>query len=128
MKRTLFALAASALLIAPAAALAQAQDRPAQQPPAAGQPPSSERPGAGAQAASSSASGELVKVDADAKTLSIKSTDGQEQQFSYNEQTEVSGARGGVAGLATKAGSKVTIQFTESGGSKMATKIEVAGS
>jgi Cu/Ag efflux protein CusF len=117
MKRTLFVVATSALLIAPAFALAQ--DPPPQQPPA------QDRPAAQA-APASSAEGELVKVDADAKTLSIKSADGKEMQFTYTEATEVSGARGGVAGLATKAGSKVTVQFTEAGGAKTATKIEVA--
>ena len=115
IKRTLFALSATALLAAPSFALAQ--DPP---PPAA-----QERPAAQA-ASAASVQGELVKVDADAKSLTIKAADGKDMQFTYNEQTEVAGARDGVAGLATKAGSKVTVQFTEKDGAKIATKIEVA--
>ena len=98
IKRTVYAFSAAALLAAPSYALAQ-------DPPAAQQPPpaAQERP-AEAAAAASTASGELVKVDADAKSLTIKSADGQSMQFTYTDATEVAGARDGVAGLATKAG------------------------
>ena len=47
--------------------------------------------------------------------------------FAYNDTTEVAGGREGVAGLATKAGSKLTVHFTTDMGKKTATKIEVAG-
>ena len=73
------------------------------------------------------AKGELVKVDADAKSITIKGSDGIETVFAYNDATEVAGGRDGVAGLATKAGSKVTVHFTSAAGAKTATKIEVAG-
>src|SRR5947207_10624146 len=55
-------------------------------------------PPAGAQAQAASASGELVKVDAAAKTLTIKA-DGRDQEFTFNEQTKITGAQG-AAGLA----------------------------
>ena len=71
--------------------------------------------------------GELVKVDADAKSITIKGADGVETQFAYNDTTEVAGGRDGVAGLATKAGSKVTVHFSGTGATKTATKIEVSG-
>ena len=58
------------------------------------------------------AKGELVKVDADAKTITIKGADGVETEFAYTATTEVKGGRDGVAGLATKSGSKVTVHFT----------------
>ena len=45
--------------------------------------------------------------------------------FSYTEDTEVTGAQQGVAGLATKAGSPVVVHYTSSGDSKIAKKIEV---
>ena len=73
------------------------------------------------------AKGELVKVDADAKTITIKGADGVETEFAYSATTEVKGGAEGVAGLATKSGSKVTVHFTTDMGKKTATKIEVSG-
>jgi hypothetical protein len=81
---------------------------------------------ASAAGAATSVKGELTKVDTTAKTLSVKASDGAEMQFSYNDQTEVSGAQEGVAGLATKTGSQVTVHYTEKDGAKTATKIEVS--
>ncbi len=37
------------------------------------------------------AKGELVKVDADAKTITIKGADGVETEFAYSATTEVKG-------------------------------------
>jgi len=112
MKTTLITAAALTFALGVSSqALAQAQPAPA---------PQQER-----AAKAMTAQGELVKVDADAKTITIKSADNAELQFAYNDRTEVQGAREGVAGLATKAGSKVTVQYTESGGTKTATRIEV---
>src|SRR4029453_1792989 len=85
-------------------------------------PPAQERPAARA----SRAQGELVKVDADAKMITIKNAEGAELQFAFNDKTEVVGAQDGVAGLATKAGTKVTIEYTEEGGAKLASRIAVA--
>jgi len=67
------------------------------------------------------AEGSLVKVDAAAKTLSVKTPRG-EMEFRYNEQTQISGADG-VEGLATQSGAPVKVHFD--GASKTATKIEV---
>jgi len=66
--------------------------------------------------------GELTKVDATAKTLSVKTPKG-EMEFRYNEQTQISGAEGGVEGLATQSGSPVRVHFDAA--SKTATQIEV---
>lgn len=128
MKKITFSVAAFALIVGagPALALQQAQP-PSQQPPTT-EPPRAEAPAPAAQdapARSMKASGELVKVDTEAKTISIKGADGAEQLFSYNDQTEVTGGREGVAGLATKAGSQVTIEYKSDAGAKMATKIKV---
>ena len=68
------------------------------------------------------AEGELVKVDAAAKTLSVK-TSKAEMEFRYNDQTQISGAEGGVEGLATQSGAPVKVHFDAA--SKTATKIEV---
>lgn len=67
--------------------------------------------------------GELTKVDAAAKSLWVKNSAGKEMQFRYTDQTQISGAEGGVEGLATKSGTPVTVHFDAA--SKMATKIEV---
>jgi Cu/Ag efflux protein CusF len=86
---------------------------------AAGQaPPAGAPPAAQAQAAS--ASGELVKVDATAKSLTIKA-DGRDQEFTFNDQTKITGAQG-AAGLATMEGSQVTVMY---GKDRVASEIRV---
>ncbi len=67
--------------------------------------------------------GELTKVDATAKTLWVKGSNGTEKDFLYNEQTQIVGAEGGVEGLATESGSLVKVYFDQE--SKTALKIEV---
>jgi hypothetical protein len=67
--------------------------------------------------------GELTKVDSATKTLSVKNSKGMEMEFLYTEQTQISGAEGGVEGLATKSGAQVRVHFDAA--SKTATKIEV---
>jgi PBP1b-binding outer membrane lipoprotein LpoB len=67
--------------------------------------------------------GELMKVDTTAKTLSIKSSEGKEMEFRYNDQTLISGANGGVEGLATQGGTPVSVHFDTA--TRTATKIEV---
>ncbi len=110
---TLFAIvAASTLGFGASQALASQQQAA---------PPAQERPAARA----AQAQGELVKVDADAKMITIKNAEGAELQFAFNDKTEVVGAQDGVAGLATKAGTKVTVEYTEEGGAKTAARIAV---
>ena len=76
-----------------------------------------------AQGAGAVIDGELTKVDATAKTLSVKDSKGQEMEFRYNDQTQISGAEGGVEGLATKSGTPVRVHYDAA--SKTATKIEI---
>jgi hypothetical protein len=57
--------------------------------------------------------GDLTNVDTTAKTLTVKTADGNEVTLKYTEATEITGAKGGVAGLATMKDSKVTVHFTE---------------
>jgi hypothetical protein len=124
MKKITFPAIAAVALFSAAPVLAQAPPSPSPSPsptqapaPAQAQEPKAAR--------SETAKGELVKVDADAKTISIKSADGVETVFAYNDRTEVGGGGEGVAGLATKAGTKVTVHFTSDMGTKTATKIDV---
>ncbi len=65
------------------------------------------------------AQGELSKVDAAAKTLWVKTPKG-EMEFRYNDQTQISGAEGGVEGLATQSGAPVRVHFDAA--SKTATR------
>ena len=67
--------------------------------------------------------GELMKVDATAKTLSVKSSQGQEIEFRYSDQTLITGADGGVEGLATKSGTPVSVHFDTA--TRTAAKIEL---
>jgi hypothetical protein len=97
--------------------------QPAQQPPGAQQPPAREP--APAKAQTQTARGELSNIDATAKMLTIKPTDGAEQKFQYNDDTKVTGARGGVAGLATQSGKQIVVHFTMQGANRVATEIEV---
>jgi len=123
-KMTFPALAAAALLVAPALAAAQSPSPSPSPAPTQAPAPSTAEPRADK---AQTAKGELVKVDADAKTITIKGADGVETEFAYTATTDVKGGPEGVAGLATKSGSKVTVHFTSDMGKKTATKIEVSG-
>jgi hypothetical protein len=93
---------------------------------AAGQAAPGEPPAAQAQAQKpEKATGELRAVDPAKRTLTI-SAGGGSQVFQYTEETKVTGASGGVAGLATMSGRQVTIEFTMKGADRIATSIEVA--
>ena len=124
-KITFPALAAAAFFVAPALAGAQSPSpSPSPAPTQAPAPAPMAEPKADKAL---TAKGELVKVDADAKTITIKGADGVETEFAYTATTDVKGGSDGVAGLATKSGSKVTVHFTSDMGKKTATKIEVSG-
>jgi len=114
-------------------ASAQVADQPRPQPGAPGaQAPDQPRPqpspgpsAAQAKPEEQTARGELSSIDATAKMLTIKPAAGAEQKFQYNDSTKVTGARGGVAGLATESGKQVTVHFKNEGANRVATEIEV---
>ena len=114
-------------------ASAQVADQPRPQPGApAAQAPDQPRPqpspspsAAQAKPEEQTARGELSSIDATAKMLTIKPAAGAEQKFQYNDSTKVTGARGGVAGLATESGKQVTVHFKNEGANRVATEIEV---
>lgn len=127
MKRMMFPAIAAALFVAPTLAAAQApapQTPPQSEPPAAAAPA---QPAPKADAKATVARGELVKVDADGKKITVKGADGVETEFAYTDATEIAGGRDGAAGLATKSGSKVVVEYTSDKGVKTATKIEIQG-
>jgi len=68
--------------------------------------------------------GTLVKVDADAKTLTVKGADNKDMVFHYTEKTEVVGSEN-VQGLAGKSGSKLNLTYTVDRGNNIATHIEM---
>jgi hypothetical protein len=71
------------------------------------------------------AQGQLVRVDANAKTIAIRTAEGAPMQFSYTADTKVTGVEEGVAGLATMAGTDVTIRYVKKEQDNVATQIEV---
>jgi Cu/Ag efflux protein CusF len=102
-----------AALVFTIAAAAQAQEKPAAPPSAPG-----------AAQASQSASGELTDVDAKAAMITVK-TATDEMKFRYDDQTKVTGAQKGVAGLATMKGAQVTVNYKKEGSNNIATSIDV---
>jgi hypothetical protein len=77
------------------------------------------------QQAANVANGELVKIDTSAKTIVIKTASDPQMQFSYTEDTRVTGSDKDVAGLATMTGTSVTVHFTKKGQANVATEIEI---
>ena len=93
---------------------AQQPDRPAQQDQAKSH-----------EAEPASVTGELTRIDPQARTFSVKSTTGAEMLFRYDDKTIISGAESNVAGLATSSGSQVTVSYRNDSAGNMAAKIEV---
>lgn len=81
-------------------------------------------PQAQAQVQTQAAQGELLDVDGKANTLTIK-TQSDEMTFRYNDQTKVTGAQKGVAGLATMTGSQVKVMFRKEGQINVASSVDV---
>jgi hypothetical protein len=75
--------------------------------------------------ADTSLKGELVKVDTTTKMLTIKTADGKTEMVAYNDDTKVTGAQTGIAGLANQSNAKVTVKFTGAGLTRIASEIAV---
>lgn len=80
-------------------------------------------PGAMSSGTTKIFSGELTRVEAAGKKLYVKSSEGNEMEFQYNDQTKITGSEGSVEGLATMSGSSVRIHYED--GTKLASLIEV---
>jgi hypothetical protein len=108
-----------------AAQASQAPDKPA---PGAQAPAPAPAPAPAAQAPAQkaeTAKGELRSIDVAKKTLTL-TADGKQQVFQYTDSTKVTGAQGGIEGLATMSGRQVTVQYNMKGADRVATSIEVA--
>ncbi len=69
--------------------------------------------------------GELVKVDTDKQTFTVKQENGEEILFQYDANTKVEGRENGVQGLSAESGSHLTVHYTERAGKRLATSIEI---
>jgi len=69
--------------------------------------------------------GTLVKVDAEAKTITAKDADNKEMMFHFTDQTQIVGSEKTVQGLAGKSGSKVNITYKAERGGNTAERIEL---
>jgi hypothetical protein len=69
--------------------------------------------------------GQLTKVDAAAKSISVKGSTGPEMQFTYDDHTQVIGPENDIQGLAGKSGTSLKVSYREENGVNMATRIEI---
>jgi hypothetical protein len=103
-KRAFLVVAAIALVMGAVPALAQQPSAPPQ---------------------SSTAQGQLERVDTTAKTITIRTAADVQMVFSYSDTTKVMGAGDSVAGLATLEGTDVTVTYIKRGQENIASQIEV---
>jgi hypothetical protein len=96
---------------------------PTSQPQA--QPPAPREQPRASQQLRSPVEGDLVSVDAKAKTLTIQPATGAEQVIAYTDTTEISGAQKDAAGLATMKNAQVTVHFTEDAQTKAKTATRI---
>ena len=77
-----------------------------------------------AQAAEKVFQGQLAKVDAAAKSITVKGAGNSEMTFEYTDSTQIIGSEKNVQGLAGKTGTDLRVTYQEAGAKHMATKIE----
>jgi len=68
--------------------------------------------------------GQLTKIDANAKSLSVKGAGDMEMTFEWTDATQVTGSEKTVQGLAGKTGSELKVTYRDAAGKHTATKIE----
>jgi len=69
--------------------------------------------------------GQLTKVDATAKSISVKGATGPEMQFMYDDHTQVVGPEKDIQGLAGKSGTPLKVSYRQDKGVNVATRIEI---
>ena len=69
--------------------------------------------------------GLLLRVDAKAKTLTIRTASDIEMVFTYSDTTKVTGAGDTVVGLATLEGTDVKVTYTKRGDQNLASQVDV---
>jgi len=68
--------------------------------------------------------GQLTKVDASAKSITVKGAGDAEMTFDYTDATQIVGSEKNVQGLAGKTGTDLRVTYREAGPKRTATKIE----
>lgn len=121
MKKLLTVTAISVAVMLVLVPIMSAQEKAA--PPAQDRPPAGGAPG-GAQA-EKTFTGQLTKVDPQAKWIAVKGAGDMEMQFDYTDATQVVGEKG-IQGLAGKTGAELRVTYRDAAGKHQATKIEVA--
>lgn len=109
-------------LLGVSAASAQ-QPQPSPTPPPVPEPRPELR--VGDPSKTSTIKGELVSVDTEAKLLTIKSDEGKTREIRYTDNTKVTGAQSGIAGLANTPATKVTVTLMGMGPGQTASEIIV---
>jgi hypothetical protein len=69
--------------------------------------------------------GRLLKIDLDAKVLTVEGTDKKSMEFTFTDRTQVTGADKSVQGLAGKSGAGLRVHYRPAGAANGATRIEV---
>ena len=113
----------TALMLTVCLTAAPLQQAPGERGGPGGAPPAG--PGGGAAAQAQTATGQLAKVDAAAKQITIKGADNKEMMFTYSDATQITGVEGGAQGLAGKSGATLRVTYQERGGANQASRIEV---
>lgn len=91
--------------------------------PARAQQPSEQ--GRAQQAQVEVVEGELLEVDPDTRTISVRAPGGGELQFTYTNETVITGADEQTQGIATIEGAHVRVYFTRSDEAYTATRVVV---
>jgi hypothetical protein len=69
--------------------------------------------------------GELLEVDTESRIISVQGPDGAKLQFSYTNETVITGPQEQTQGLATIEGTHVRVYFTRSNDTFTATRVVV---
>jgi len=123
MRFTIIPAAVVAVALSAAPLMAQTP-APAPQPEPQREAPATPAPAPEQAQQSMSVEGELLRVDAEAKQFWVRSADG-EKQFSFNDETEITGEDQNVEGLATMTGTRVKVDYKAEGTTAVATKIAI---
>jgi len=75
------------------------------------------------QAGEKTFQGQLMKVDVNAKSITVKNADS-EMTFQYTDATPVVGSERDIQGLAGKSGTDLKITYRDAAGKHIATRIE----
>jgi hypothetical protein len=69
--------------------------------------------------------GRLVRLDASARKIVIKTETGSQMQFEYTESTTVNGAYQSVEGLGARTGTFVTVQYEKQETRMLAVQVDI---